>query len=145
MEIKFKKLSDTAKVPVRADNGSAGYDLYSDIDKTITIKPHTTESIPTNIAISIPDGYFGAIYARSGLAFRNGIRPCNAVGVIDSSYRGNIMVGLYNDSDEPFLVSQSMRIAQLILQKFEEIEFTKVEELDDTERGLNGFGSTGLQ
>ena len=145
MKIEFKKLSDTAIVPKRGSEEAAGWDLYSDITEDITIKPHTTEAIPTNIAVAIPNGYFGGVYARSGLAFRNGIRPSNAVGIIDADFRNGIMVGLYNDSDEPFTVTQNMRIAQLIIHKFEEIEFIEVETLDDTERGLNGFGSTGLQ
>lgn len=145
LEIRFKKLTDTAIMPVRADDGSAGYDLYSDNDNDVVIRPGTTESIPTNIAMAIPEGYFGAIYARSGLAFRNGIRPSNAVGIIDSSYRGNVMIGLYNDSDEPFIVTPNMRVAQLIIQKYSTVSFVEVEELDDTERGANGFGSSGLQ
>ena len=144
MKVKFKKLSDTAKVPKRADGDSAGYDLYSDVNGSMLIKAHSSEAVPTNIAVHIPEGFFGAIYARSGLAFRNGIRPVNCTGIVDSGFHDGIKVGLRNDSDEDFIVTQNMRIAQLILQKFEEIDFVEVEDLGESERGLNGFGSTGL-
>ena len=99
MKINLKRLTETAIVPTRQHEGDAGYDLYADIQETMTIEPHTTEMIHTGIAIEIPDGYFGAVFARSGLASKQGLRPANCTGVCDSRYRGEYMVALHNDSD----------------------------------------------
>jgi dUTP pyrophosphatase len=143
MEIKIKKLTETATIPTCGTAESAGYDLYGDNDDVIQIAPHSTIKIPTGIAMAIPNGYFGAIYARSGLATKKGLRPSNCVGILDADYRGNIIVALHNDTDELMEVNPHERIAQLIIQKFEPIVFNEVEELDDTERGVGGFGSTG--
>lgn len=145
MEIKFKKLSDTAKVPSRGSDFSAGYDLYVDTQEDIYIRPHETVMFPTGIAVAIPEGYFGGIYSRSGLSTKSGLRPATCTSVIDADYRGPIYIGIHNDTDEDRMIAAGMRVAQLIIHKFEEIEFIEVEELDNTERGLNGFGSTGLQ
>lgn len=98
MRINIKRLTKTAIIPTRQHEGDAGYDLYADIQESVTIKPHTTEFIKTGIAIEIPDGYFGAIFARSGLASKQGLRPANCVGVCDSKYCGEYMVALHNDS-----------------------------------------------
>lgn len=143
MEIKIKKLTETATIPTCGTAESAGYDLYGDNDDVIQIAPHSTIKIPASIAMAIPSGYFGAIYARSGLATKKGLRPSNCVGVIDADYRGDIIVALHNDTDELMEVNPHERIAQLIIQKFEPIVFNEVEELDETERGVGGFGSTG--
>jgi dUTP pyrophosphatase len=144
MEIKIKKLTETATIPTCGTAESAGYDLYGDNDDVIQIAPHSTIKIPTGIAMAIPSGYFGAVYARSGLATKKGLRPSNCVGILDADYRGNVIVALHNDTDELMEVNPHERIAQLIIQKFEPIVFNEVEELDDTERGVGGFGSTGV-
>lgn len=143
MKINVKRLTDTATIPTRQHEGDAGYDLYADIQKPVIIKPHTTEFIHTGIAIEIPDGYFGAIFARSGLATNEGLRPANCVGVCDSRYRGEYMVALHNDSIEARTVSPRDRIAQLVAMPYLNVEFEEVDELSDTERGEGGFGSTG--
>lgn len=148
MQIKIQKLSETAKIPTRGSNSAAGYDLYLDSEgkpgKGVAISPEKSVLLSTGIALEIPEGYFGAIYARSGLASKQHLRPSNCVGVIDSDYRGVVKVSLHNDSmDKVQFVEWGERIAQLVIQKFEEIEFDVVEELSDSLRGQGGFGSTG--
>jgi dUTP pyrophosphatase len=143
MRINIKKLTETATIPTCGTAESAGYDLYGDNNDVIQIAPHSTIKIPTGIAMAIPSGYFGAVYARSGLATKKGLRPSNCVGILDADYRGNVIVALHNDTDELMEVNPHERIAQLIIQKFEPIVFNEVEELDNTERGVGGFGSTG--
>lgn len=153
MKIKINKTRDDAVIPVRGSNGAAGYDLcIPENIKTFTLKPGATIPIPLGITLEIPHGYFGAIYARSGLGCKHNITPANCVGVIDEDYRGEIIVALHNESttyDEQLYAANTMsftggdRIAQLIIQKYEEIEFETVDSLSDTERGAGGFGSTG--
>lgn len=150
MEIKFKKLTETAQTPTKADSGAAGYDLYADIPRleTIDIESNETDLISTGLALEIPNGYWCGIYARSGLAVNQKIRLANCVAVIDSSYRGEIKIPLHNDANiandnTRQQISHGDRIAQLIIHKCEEIEFTQTDEMSDTERGTGGFGSTG--
>lgn len=143
MKINIKLLSDTATLPTRGSEYAAGYDLYADIDESYTIMPHSTVKIPTGIAVELPEGYFAGIYARSGLATKKGLRPANCVGVCDADYRGEYIVALHNDTDEPMTIEPQERIAQMIIQKFEPCEFNVVDELSDTVRGDGGFGSTG--
>lgn len=143
MKINIKKLTKTAAIPTRQYEGDAGYDLYADIHEPVTIEPHETELIHTGIAIEIPIGYFGAIFARSGLASKQGLRPANCVGVCDSRYRGEYMVALHNDSIAARIVSPGDRIALLVVMPYLSVEFNEVGELSDTERGDGGFGSTG--
>lgn len=150
MKLKIKKLKEDAKIPVRGSDYAAGYDLFANNSKatswnTIVIPAHSTVPVGTGIAVAIPEGYFGALYARSGLSIRDGLRPGNCVGVIDSDYRGEIIVGLHNDSDENRTVDIGDRIAQLVIQKFEPVEFEEVESLTKTERGEDGLGSTGTK
>lgn len=142
MQIKFKKLTNTAKTPTRATNGSAGYDLYVDADKPIIINPHKTARLTTGIAMEIPQGYFGAVYSRSGIATKRNLRLPNCVGVIDSDYRGNIGVSLINDSDIQQQIDAYERIAQIVIQPHLDVEFIE-DSLSDTERGTGGYGSTG--
>lgn len=144
MRINIKKLTETATIPTCGSVEAAGYDLYGDNNNVIQIAPHSTVKISTGIAMAIPNEYFGAVYARSGLATKKGLRPANCVGVIDADYRGDIIVALHNDTDELMEVNPHERIAQLIIQKFEPIVFNEVEELNKTERGEGGFGSTGI-
>lgn len=141
--MRYKKLSPLAKTPTRGSEEAAGWDLYAATDSAMVIPPHTTTKVPTNIAVAIPKGYFGGIFARSGLATKQGLRPANCVGVIDSDYRGDVVVALHNDSDEARVVSAQERIAQLIIIPYFNIELNEVDELDITLRGDGGFGSTG--
>ncbi len=143
MNIQLKKLSESALLPVRGSEYAAGYDLFSDIDNDVSIAPHETKLIGTGISVAIPDGYFGGIYARSGLSTKEGLRPANCTGVIDSDYRGEIKVPVHNDSNEIRVISPNQKIAQMIIQPFLSVEFEEVDSLDDTARGNNGFGSTG--
>ena len=143
MEIKIKKINNEAKIPTRGSDKAAGYDLYACLNKPITIPAHETIKIGTGIAMSLPDGYFGAIFARSGLATKQGLRPANCVGVCDCDYTGEYIVAVHNDSNEAQLVMPGERIAQLILMQHSVMEFIEVDELDETKRGDGGFGSTG--
>ena len=157
MKVKIKKLNENAIIPSKGTDSAAGYDLYA-LDSAV-IPNGETVFVHTGIAVEIPEGYFGAIYARSGLACKHGLRPANCVGVIDSDYRGEIMVALHNDNrpavsvlDSAFgsnpaayTVEAGERIAQIIIQKFERIEFEEVDELTDTDRSDKGFGSTGTR
>lgn len=144
MIINIKKLKANAVIPTRGSQYAAGYDLYACLDADeITIAPHSTEKIGTGLSIAVPNGYFGAIFARSGLAAKSGLRPANCVGVADSDYRGEYIVALHNDTDLPKTVSNGDRIAQLVIMPFLEADFAETEELDNTERSDGGFGSTG--
>ncbi len=143
--INFKKLKKNAQTPTCGTKYSAGYDLYSCLEEPVYIKPHTSAKIPTGLAIQIPAGYFGAIYARSGLATKQGLRPSNCVGVVDSDYRGEVMVSLYNDSGEDRIVNNGERISQLVVQEYLFAGLNEVDELTETERGTGGFGSTGIK
>lgn len=142
-KIKIKKLTDTAKTPTRGSEHAAGYDLYADVKNQVMISPHETAKIGTGFAIEIPDGYFGAIFARSGLATKEGLRPANCVGVCDSDYRGEYIVAIHNDSNEPRTIDPGERIAQLVVMPYLPVTFDEVTELTDTNRGEGGFGSTG--
>lgn len=143
MNIKVKKIKSNAKVPTRGSEQSAGYDLYACISGPLVIAPHSTEKVSTGIAMEIPVGYFGAIFARSGLAAKEGLRPANCVGVCDSDYRGEYIVALHNDTDEMKKINPNERIAQLVILPFLPIEFEEVNDLSITTRGSGGFGSTG--
>ena len=139
MEIKIKKITDNAKI-TRGSDQAAGYDLYAVTDATIN--PHECVLVGTGLIMQIPEGYFGGIYARSGLASKQGLRPANCVGIVDSDYRGEVMVALRNDTNEVRSVSSGERIAQIVIQPYLNVTFVEGE-LDDTERGAGGFGSTG--
>jgi dUTP pyrophosphatase len=143
-ELRIKRLRPAAILPERATEGSAGYDLRACVDVAVTIPARGRALIPTGIAISIGDPEVVAlIFGRSGLGIKHGIAPSNAVGVIDSDYRGEIMVGLTNSSDEDFTVSPGDRIAQMVLTPVLLPELVECAELDDTARSGGGFGSTG--
>jgi dUTP pyrophosphatase len=142
--VKIQKLRENAVIPTRGSEKAAGYDLYAAIPDHVYILPHTTMKIKTGLAMELPDNTFGAIFARSGLATKQGLRPANCVGVCDSDYRGEYMVALHNDTDTVQVVVPGEKIAQLILLPFLPIEFNMVDELSETERGEGGFGSTGL-
>ncbi len=145
MTIKVKKIFDDAKLPTRGSEYAAGYDLYANIKAGFQhIPAGKTEKIGTGICVEIPDGYFGAIFARSGLAAKLGLRPANCVGVIDSDYRGELIVALHNDTTERQTIEEGDRIAQLVILPYLAVNFEEVDELEDTERGEGGFGSTGV-
>ena len=146
MDIKFKKLSENAYTPTRGSSSAAGWDMYAAGSYEVyEIAPHKCVKVPTDIAIEIPEGYFGALYPRSGLASKKGLRLANCVGVIDSDFRGNITAAMYNDSDEFQYIEKGERIAQLIITPYLPVEFVEADELSETERGSGGFGSTGTK
>lgn len=143
--LKIKKVKENAIIPKRATKGSAGVDLYACTDSPITISGGEIVKIPTGIAIELPsDNVAAFVFARSGLGINHGICPGNAVGVIDSDYRGEICVGLTNHSNKPFVIEPQMRIAQLVIMPVLPLPVTEVEDLTDTQRGENGFGSSGM-
>ena len=141
--IDVKLLNEFAQMPTRGSAYAAGYDLYAATNYEVEIRPHETVKVGTGISIAISDGYFGAIYARSGLATKNGLRPANCVGVIDSDYRGEVIVALHNDTNYIQKISIGDRIAQLIISPCPDVTLYPVSELDSTDRGNGGFGSTG--
>lgn len=141
--INYKKLNPNAKTPTRGSEYAAGYDLYACVDDTVTINPHQTVKIGTGLSFELPNGTFAGIFARSGLATKEGLRPANCVGCCDADYRGEYIVALHNDSEDVRYVNNGDRIAQMILLPYIEMEFNELDNLTDTERGSNGFGSTG--
>lgn len=145
MNIKTKLLRSNAKLPQRQTDGSAGADLYANVDSKITILPNEIVKIPTGIAIELPsENYVGLVFGRSGLGIKHGISPANCVGIIDSDYRGEIIVGLQNKSNRIFYVEPNDRIAQLIIVPIIPAMYVE-DELNNTNRGTQGFGSTGRQ
>lgn len=146
MEVRIKKLNDTAIVPTLGSVEAAGCDIYANLVEdagSVTLGPGATHFIKTGIAMEVPKQYAGLIYARSGLASKRGLRPANCVGVIDSDYRGEIMVALHNDSDVPQTINHGERIAQMVITPYIRPEFVETDDLTDTERGEGGFGHTG--
>ena len=144
--MKIKRLNEKAKIPTRGSENAAGYDLYACLpDKELVIWPHDTVLVDTGWAMRIPNDCYGAIFARSGRAFKQGLRPANCVGIIDSDYRGPVKVALHNDSDEHQIITDGERIAQLVIMPYYTVDFREVDELDETERGKGGFGSTGVK
>ena len=143
MKIQVKKLREGATLPTRGSEKAAGYDLYACLDEDVSIAPGETVKVGTGLSLAVPDGYFGAIFARSGLATKEGLRPANCVGVADSDYRGEYIVALHNDSGATRTVTNGERIAQLVVLPFLSVEFEEADALDETERGAGGFGSTG--
>lgn len=142
--IDYVLLREDAIEPTRGSAAAAGYDLYvPSTEETLIIQPHTATKIGTGIAIALPDNTFGAIFARSGLATKQGLRPANCVGVVDSDYRGEIIIAIHNDSDEVRFIEGGDRIAQLVVIPYLPITLNRKDSLDETERGEGGFGSTG--
>ena len=141
--IRFRRVSALARIPTRGSEKAAGYDLYAALDQPVIIEPHKTVKIDTGLQFEIPDGYFAAIYARSGIAAKEGLRPANCTGVCDSDYRGNYIVALHNDSDTVRTVEPGERIAQMVVLPYLSVSFEESKELSGTERGEGGFGSTG--
>ena len=145
IKIKIKKLDERAVLPQFGSDYAAGADLRVLCDEDIVIAPHETIMLHTGLAAEIPVGFAGLIYARSGLASKRGLAPANKVGVIDSDYRGELMVALHNHSEEPGYVSANERIAQLVIVQLPAVLYEEAQELADTARGEGGFGSTGKE
>ena len=143
--IAVKKLKENAILPTYGSDFSAGADLYAVTDEPIEFLPNQTKLVGTGLAMEIPEGYAGLIYARSGLASKRGLAPANKVGVVDADYRGEIMVALHNHSDKLQRIEPKERIAQLVVTPFLKAEFFESETLTDTTRGAGGFGSTGTK
>lgn len=141
-EIEVRLLAPEARLPHRAHAGDAGADLHA--AEAVVIPPGERRDVGTGLALAIPEGYAGLVHARSGLAFRHGIMVTNAPGLIDSEYRGELRVSLFNSGAEPFTVAVGDRIAQLVVQAVELPAFVAVDSLEETGRGTGGFGSTGL-
>lgn len=158
LELKIKRLSETATIPTKAHPTDACFDLYADIGYTVAryvdglrkipdsiiIRPHETVKVHTGIATNIPHGYWGAVFARSGLATKQGLRPAQGVPVIDEPYTGEWLIPLHNDTDEDKIVHHGDRIAQFMLLPWYETAITEVDELEATDRGSGGFGSSGV-
>ena len=142
-KIAVKKLDERAVLPKYGSEFAAGADLYAVTDGEVEILPGETKLIKTGLAMEIPEGYAGLVYARSGLASKRGLAPANKVGVIDADYRGEVMVALHNHSNQPQKIEAGERIAQLVVAPFLKAEFDEVDVLSDTVRGSGGFGSTG--
>ena len=145
MKLCFKKLDARATVPTYGSEYAAGADLRAVLDAPITIKPNESVLIHTGIAVAIPVGYVGLVYARSGIACKRGLAPSNKVGVIDADYRGEIMVFLHNHGTTEQTIDPNERIAQMVVTPFIHCEYEETDNIDDTERGAGGFGSTGRQ
>lgn len=143
MNIKVKKLKSGATVPTMGSKFAAGADLYSAEDADVVIEPGETKFIGTGLAMEIPEGYVGLVYARSGLACKRGLAPANKVGVVDSDYRGEIKVALHNHGKEAQTVEKGERIAQMVIAPYLSVNYEEADALSETERGEGGFGSTG--
>lgn len=143
MKVNIKKLNDKAIIPAYGSRFAAGADLYACIENDVVVNPYQTVMIPTGIALELPVGYAGLIYARSGLATKKGLAPANKVGVVDCDYRGEVKVSLHNHSEVAQTVAVGERVAQLVITPYITAEFVTVDELSDTARGAGGFGSTG--
>ena len=141
--VPVKKLDPRAQLPTYGSADAAGADIYALTDGPVTIAPGQTVLIHTGLAFAIPKGYVGLIHARSGLATKQGLAPANKVGVIDADYRGELMVALHNHGREPRVVNDGERIAQMIITPYLTAQFAETDQLDDTQRGAGGFGSTG--
>ena len=143
--VRIKKLRPNAVVPTYGTPFSAGADMYACLDEPLTIAPGETKMVNIGVAIELPEGYVGLLYGRSGLATKRGLAPANKVGVIDSDYRGELMVGLHNHGSVPQTVEPGERVAQLVVAPYVTAVFEETQELSDTLRGAGGFGSTGAR
>ena len=143
INVRFRKVSELAHIPTRGSEKEDRNDLYEALAERVRIAPHETVKIDTGLQFELPDGYFAAIYARSGLAAKEGLRPANCTGVCDSDYRGNYIVAMHNDSEETRIVEPGERLAQMVVIPYLSVTFEESDTLTDTERGDGGFGSTG--
>lgn len=143
-EVKVKRVNDLAILPTQGSSEAAGWDLYAAIEADIEIPPHSTVKIPTGLIFELPQYTFGAIFARSGVATKLGLRPANCVGVCDSDYRGEYIVAMHNDTNQPQVVPAGARIAQLVIMPYVPVTMAQTDVLSETERSDGGFGSTGM-
>ena len=143
MIVKIKQINPNAKIPTYGSEGAACFDFYACIDKPVTINPKSSVNLPTGLQFEIPEGYVMLMYSRSGHGFKNSLRFVNSVGVIDSDYRGEVRIGLFNDGITPYVVKPQERLAQAMIVPVSQVSFQAVETLTDTKRGAGGFGSTG--
>lgn len=143
MHVNVKKLNENAVLPTYGSANASGADIYACLDAPLTIAPHETVMVHTGLAMEIPEGCAGLIYARSGLACKRNLAPANKVGVVDSDYRGEFMIALHNHGTTSQTIEPKERIAQLVITPYIVGQFEVVDELDTTERGAGGFGSTG--
>lgn len=144
MKVKFKKLDNNIETPQYATEQSAGMDLRAVLDEPVTLRSLERKVVMTDLSIALPRGFEAQVRPRSGLAAKHGVTVLNSPGTIDADYRGNIGVILVNLSTEPFTINNGDRIAQIVVSKYERVEWVEVDDLDETERGSGGFGSTGL-
>ena len=144
MDLKIKKLAENAVIPTYGSEYAAGADLYS-CEGELIFAPGETKMVHTGLAMQIPVGYVGLVYARSGIASKRGLAPANKVGVVDSDYRGEVMVALHNHSSEPQTIAAGERIAQMVIAPYLTVNYVETDTLDDTDRGTGGFGSTGTK
>ena len=143
MIVKIRKLNPNAQTPTYGSEGAACFDFYACIDTPVTINPKSSVNLPTGLQFEIPEEYVMLMYSRSGHGFKNNLRFVNSVGVIDSDYRGEVRIGLFNDGITPYVVKPQERLAQAMIVPVSKISFLTVENLTDTKRGTGGFGSTG--
>ena len=142
-KVAVKKLRPGAKMPTFGSREAAGADLYACLEEPVTVEPGKTVFLPTGLSMALPKGYVGLVYARSGLACKQGLAPANKVGVIDSDYRGEFMIALHNHGTEARVVEHGDRIAQLVVTPVIQPDYYEADTLDETSRGTGGFGSTG--
>lgn len=143
LTVNFKKIKEMAVVPTKGSTEAAGRDLYACIDDDVVIRPHDTVMIGTGIALQIPNGYFGGIVARSGLSTKEDLAPCNKFGVVDSDYTGEVFVPLHNHGDQIRVIHPNERIAQILILPYMSYDLFEVDDLESTDRGDGGFGSSG--
>ena len=143
MRLSIVKLRDDAILPVYQTAGAAGADLHACLDEAVVLRPLERKVIPTGLAMSIPEGFEVQIRARSGMSIKHGITMVNGIGTIDADYRGELGILLINVSQEDFVIEPGMRVAQMVLARYEKAEWDQVNELDTTERGTGGYGSSG--
>lgn len=144
-DVKIKKVKESAKIPTYGTEYAAGADLYACMEENMTFAPGETKMVPTGLSFEIPVGYAGLIYARSGLASKRDLAPANKVGVVDSDYRGEVMVVMHNHGEKEQTIEPNERIAQFIITPYLKANFKEVTDLEDSERGAGGFGSTGTK
>ena len=143
MAVLVNFLNNSARLPSHGSSEAAGYDLYAATEEDTIIPPHSTVKIGTGLSFELPGNCFAAIFARSGLATKQGLRPANCVGICDSDYRGEYIVAMHNDTDEEKVIAPHERIAQMVVMPYFPIQFTVVDNLTETERGAGGFGDSG--
>ncbi len=144
MQVRLKKIRPSAMLPEYQTDQSAGMDLSADLEQAVTLQPGERFQVPTGLAIALPAGFEAQVRARSGLAHRHGLTMSNGVGTVDADYRGEIKVLVINSGTEPFTIEPGMRIAQMVIARYERVTWEQVEELDETSRGTGGFGHTGV-